>query len=89
MTNIKHFNYKKVCKVYYIIGQICKIQGLDWLEEILLNQWTKMVLNNQDKDDEVAFILAKYSFLDYLRSEDNTMSKAPITAFMIDTLQSV
>ena len=69
MTNIKNFNYKKVCKVYSLIGQICKIQGLDWLEEILLNQWTKMVLNNQDKDEEVAFILAKYSFLDYFNKK--------------------
>lgn len=82
-------NFSKVCKVGAIISQICQIQGLDWLEKILYKQWIKTVLNKQDEDEEVAFILAKHAFLDYLRSDENSMRNAPITAFLYDTIQSV
>ena len=92
MTNSNIKNFAKVCKVSSIISQVCQIQKLDWLEKTLLNQWFKIVFEKQSKDYEdldVAFILAKYDFLDYLRSDENCMSNEPITPFLVDTIQSL
>ena len=81
-------DFDKVCKVSSLISQICQLRGYDWLEKTLLNKWAKTVLNNQDKDAEVAFILAKYSFIEYMES-DTLMDGDSIKAFLIDTIKYV
>ena len=86
MTNS---NIKNFAKVGAVISQVCQIQKLDWLEKEFLNQWWKAVLLFQDEDGEIAFILSKYAFLDYLRSDENCMSNEPITPFLVDTIQSL
>ena len=68
MTNSNIKDFDKVCKVSSLISQICQIRGLDWWEKTLLNKWAKTVLDKQDLDD-VAFILAKSSFIEYLESD--------------------
>lgn len=87
MTNSNIKNYEKVCRVGAVISQVCQIQKLDWLEKEFLNQWWKAVLKKQDEDEEISFILSKYAFLDYLRSDENCMSNEPITPFLVDTIQ--
>ena len=82
-------DFDKVCKVSSLISQICQIRGLDWLEKKLLNQWGKTVLDKQDLDTEVSFILAKWAFVDYLSSDRNVMRDDPITPFMIDVIKYV
>ena len=81
-------DFDKVCKVASIISQICEIRGYDWLEKTLLNRWAKTVLNNQDKAAEVSFILAKYSFIEYMEN-DTLMDGDSIKAFLIDTIKYV
>ena len=85
--NIEDFD--KVCKVSTLISQICQIRGLDWLETTLLKQWEKTVLSKQDLDTEISFILAKWAFIDYLRSDRNVMSDDPVTPFLIDVIKYV
>ena len=87
---LKNFiaDFDKVCKVSSLISQICQIRGLDWWEKTLLNKWAKTVLEKQDLDD-VAFILAKCSFIEYLKSDRNVMNDDPITPFMIDVIKYV
>ena len=88
--NIK--NFAKVCKVSSVISQVCQIQERGWLEKRLLNQWSKTVLTENDKDyedEEVAFILAKSSFIEYLKSDRNVMNDDPITPFLIDVIKYV
>lgn len=84
-------DFEKVLKVSNLISQICKIRGLDWLEKRLLKQWSKTVLDKQDldTDTEVVFILAKYSFIDYLKSDRNVMNDDPITPFLSDCIKYV
>lgn len=95
MTNITNsLNVKafaKVCKVSSLISQICQIRGLDWWENTLLKQWAKTVLDKQDldTDTEVAFILAKGSFIGYLESDRNVMNDDPVTPFLIDVIKYV
>ena len=89
MTNSNIKNFAKVCRVGAVISQVCQIQRLDWLEKTLLNQWRKAVMEKQDEDEEISFILSKYAFLDYLRSDENCMSNEPITPFLVDTIQSL
>lgn len=95
MTNITNsLNVKafaKVCKVSSLISQICQIRGLDWWENTLLKQWSKTVLDKQDldTDTEVAFILAKGSFIGYLESDRNVMNDDPVTPFLIDVIKYV
>ena len=81
-------DFDKVCKVSSLISQICQIRGLDWWEKRLLNEWAKIVLNKQDLDD-VAFILAKSSFIEYLKGDSNVMNDDPITPFLIDVIKYV
>ena len=80
-------DFEKVCKVSNIISQVCQIRGYDWLEKELLNRWVKTVLNNQDEDEEVAFILAKWDFVKYL--ENYFMKDEPIIVFLIDAIKYV
>lgn len=90
MTNSKHFNIeesKKVCEVYYIISQVCKLRGFDWLEKELLNKWVEKVLEKQDEDEELSFIFAKYAFIEYL--ENYFMKDEPIIVFLIDAIKAV
>lgn len=94
MTNSNPFNiadFDRVCKVSSIISQVCQIRGLDWWEKRLLEQWSKTVLDKQDldTDTEVGFILAKYSFIDYLKSDRNVMNDDPITPFLSDCIKYV
>ena len=90
MTNTNPLNIKdfdKVCKVSSLISQICKIAEVDWFEKILLKEWEKIVNEKYEyavDDDEVCFILAKYAFIDYLRSDKNTMRKYSTSAFLAD-----
>ena len=81
-------DFEKVCKVSNVISQVCQIRGLDWWEQRLLNQWAKTVLDKQDLDD-VAFIFAKHSFIEYLKSDSNVMNDDPITPFLIDVIKYV
>lgn len=81
-------DFDKVCRVSSIISQTCQIRGLDWLEKSLLNKWAQTVLDKQDLDD-VAFILAKCSFIEYLKSDRNVMNDDPITPFLIDVIKYV
>ena len=87
MTQVKDF--EKVCKVSSLISQICQIRGLDWWEKTLLNQWSKTVLDYQDKGEEIYFLLAKWHFIDYMRSDMNVMSDDPVTPFLIDVIKYV
>lgn len=82
-------DFEKVCKVSSIISQVCQIRGLDWWEKTLLNQWAKTVLDKQEQGSEVAFILAKWAFIDYLRSDRNVMLDDPITPFLSDCIKYV
>ena len=87
MTNGFINNFTKVCRISNIISQVCKLRDFDWLEQDLLGQWEKTA-NKQIKDnDEVAFICAKYDFIEYL--EHHFMKDEPIIAFLIDTIRSV
>lgn len=85
--NIEDFD--KVCKVSSIISQICQIRGLDWWEKTLLKQWEKTILDKQEQGSEVSFILAKWAFIDYLRSDRNVLNDDPITPFLIDVIKYV
>lgn len=87
--NVKAF--AKVCKVSTLISQICQIRGLDWWEKSLLKQWSKTVLDKQDldTDTEVSFLLAKWAFIDYLKSDRNVMNDDPITPFLSDCIKYV
>lgn len=89
MTNFNFKDFEKISKVSTLISQICQIRGLDWLEKSLLNQWKKTVISKQDLDTDVAFILAKYSFIEYLESDRNVMNDDPITPFLIDCIKYV
>ena len=82
-------DFDKVCKVSTLISQICQIRGLDWWEKTLLKQWEKIVLSKQALDTEVSFILAKWDFIDYLKSDRNVMNDDPITPFLIDVIKYV
>ena len=82
-------DFDKVCKVSNIISQTCQIRGLDWLEKSLLNKWASIVLDKQKLDTEIAFILAKWAFIDYLRSDRNVMNDDPITPFLSDCIKYV
>ena len=82
-------DFDKVCKVSSLISQICQISGLDWWEKRLLNEWAKIMLDNQKYDESVSFIFAKYDFIDYLRSDENCMSNEPVTPFLIDVIKYV
>ena len=91
-TNTNSINiadFDKVCKVSTLISQICQIRGLDWWEKTLLKQWEKTVLNKQDLDTEISFILAKWAFIDYLSSDRNVLSDDPVTPFLIDVIKYV
>ena len=81
-------DFDKVCKVSSIISQVCQLRGYDWLEKTLLNKWLKMVLDYQDKGEEVAFLFAKWHFIDYMRS-DNLMDGDSIRDFLIDTIKCI
>lgn len=81
-------DFDKVCKVSNVISQTCQIRGYDWLEKTLLNKWLKMVVNYQEKGEEVAFLFAKWHFIDYMR-EDNLMDGDSIKDFLIDTIKFV
>ena len=80
-------DFDKVCKVSNIISQVCQLRGYDWLEKELLNRWCKTVLNNQDEDVEVAFILAKWDFVKFLKNY--YMKDEPIIVFLIDAIKYV
>lgn len=84
-------NFEKVLKVSNLISQVCQIRGLDWWEKSLLKQWSKTVLDKQnlETDTEVAFIFAKYSFIEYLKSDRNVMNDDPITPFLSDCIEYV
>ena len=86
MTNrIKNFD--KVSKVSSLIIQVCQIADVEWFEKILLKEWENVVKEKYEldvEDDEVCFILAKYAFIDYLKSEKNTMRKYSTSAFLAD-----
>ena len=86
-NDIKDFD--KVCKVSAVISQVCQLRGLDWWEKTLLNQWGKTVLDKQGSETEIAFILAKWAFVDYLRSDRNVMNDDPVTPFLIDVIKYV
>ena len=86
-TLIKDFD--KVCKVSSIISQICLIRGLDWWEKTLLDQWEKTLRDKLESGGEVAFILAKWAFIDYLRSDRNVMWDDPVTPFLSDCIKYV
>lgn len=81
-------DFEKVCKVSNVISQTCQIRGYDWLEKTLLNKWLKTVLDYQDKDERVAFILARWRFIEYMEN-DNLMDGDSIKAFLIDTIKYV
>lgn len=82
-------DFENVCKVSTLISQICQIRGLDWWEKTLLKQWEKTVINKQELDTEISFILAKWAFIDYLRSDRNVMIDDPITPFLSDCIKYV
>ena len=82
-------DFGKVCKVSTLISHICQIRGLDWWEKTLLKQWEKTLLEKQNLDTEIAFILAKWAFIDYLRSDSNVLSDDPVTPFLIDVIKYV
>ena len=80
-------NFEKVSKVSSLIIQVCQIADVEWFEKILLKEWEKIVNEKYEyavDDDEVCFILAKYAFIDYLRSDKNTMWKYSTSAFLAD-----
>lgn len=81
-------DFEKVCKVSNVISQTCQLRGYDWLEKTLLNKWLKTVLDYQDKDERVAFILARWRFIEYMEN-DNLMDGDSIKAFLIDTIKYV
>lgn len=88
MNNDKKIgDFKKVCQVSNAISQICALRGYDWLEKELLTQWEKMILNNQDEDKELAFILAKYDFIKYLKNY--FMKDEPVIVFLIDVIKFI
>lgn len=76
----------KVLKVSTIIRKVCRLQGLKVAEEFLLTEWGKIALEHEkyDCDESTSFILAKYAFIDYIRS---IYPKWTLTEFIIDTLQ--
>ena len=77
----------KVRKVSIIIRKVCRIQGLKETETHLLAEWGKIAIKHEkyDDDENVSFILAKYAFIDYIRS---IYPKWILTEFIIDTLQA-
>lgn len=81
-------DFEKVCKVSNVISQTCQIRGYDWLEKTLLNKWLKMVLDYQEKGEEVAFLFAKWHFIDYMRT-DSLMEGDSIREFLIDTIKAI
>ena len=80
-------DFELVCKVSTIISKVCEIRGYDWLEKTLLTQWEKTILNRKDEDKELAFIFAKYDFIEYL--ENYFMKDEPIIVFLIDAIKYV
>ena len=82
-------DFDKVCKVSSIISQICQIRGLDWWEKTLLDQWEKTLRDKQESGGEAAFILAKWAFIYYLRSDRNVMLDDPVTPFLSDCIKHV
>lgn len=86
MTNRMNLgkDFDKVSKVSSLIIQVCQIADVDWFEKVLLKEWNRIVNEKYELDDDVYFILAKYAFIDYLRSEENTMSRYSISAFLAD-----
>lgn len=82
-------DFDKVSKVSSLIIQVCQIADVEWFEKVLLKEWKKIVNEKYEVDDEVYFILAKYAFVDYLRSEENTMRKESISAFLADMVRLV
>jgi len=91
-TMISQFGIKdleRVCAVSNAIHQVCQLRGFDWLERILMSQWLKRVIEKQNLDSQIGFTLAKYSFVRYLRSDDNTALDDPITEFLIKLVELV
>lgn len=82
-------DFDKVSKVSSLIIQVCQIADVEWFEKVLLKEWEKIVNEKSEEDDEIYFILAKYAFVDYLRSEENTMRKYSISAFLADMVRLV
>ena len=77
-----------VRKISTIIRKVCRIQGLKDTEQLLLTEWGRIALEHEkdEGDDEnVSFILAKYAFIDYIRSI--YPPKWALTEFIIDTIQ--
>ena len=80
---------ERVCAVSNAIHQVCQLRSFDWLERPLMNQWLKRVIEKQNLDSQIGFTLAKYSFVRYLRSDDNVTRDDPITEFLIKCVESV
>lgn len=76
---------KKVSAVSNLISRVCELQKRPALETLLLNKWACMVLDNQ-KYGENSFIMARGSFINFLKSGKYVDEKAPLTRFLIDTL---
>lgn len=78
----------KVRKVSTVIRKVCRIQGLKVTEELLLTEWGRIALEHEkyDDDENVSFILAKYAFIEYIRS---IYQKWVLTDFIINTLQTI
>ena len=76
----------KVRKVSTIIRKVCRIQDVKEAEKLLLTEWGKIAVKHEkyDDDENVSFILAKYAFIEYIRS---VSPKWTLTDFIIDTLQ--
>ena len=90
-TMISQFGIKdleRVCAVSNAIHQACQLRGFDWLESTLMSQWLKRVIEKQNLDSQIGFTLAKYSFIRYLRSDDNTLDD-PLTEFLIKLVEIV
>lgn len=81
--------FDKVSKVSSLIIQVCQIADVEWFEKVLLKEWQKIVNEKYELDDDVCFILAKYTFIDYLRSEKNTMHEYSISTFLADMVRLV
>ena len=78
-------DFKRVCAVSDLISQVCKLQKRPNLEKILLNKWACTVLDSQ-KYEECAFIMARGSFRDFLKSGVYFSENEPTLLFLLDTL---
>ena len=79
----------KVRKVSTIVRKVCRLQGFKVTEKFLLTEWGRIALEHEkydDDDENVSFILAKYAFIEYIRS---IYPKWVLTDFIIDTLQTI